>query len=153
MCVFWYTLSRRLRRRKPRCRSYRLGTGRALAVLPTLNRIVFSVYSLHVFYRNPDSFIGSNVCLRKARPFGRVFRLAFEPVCQGLDRVRVPKARAHFMSSRKQVARIIARQGLFQFQLCEEVDMSWEKEGLMLVFCCEKLICHFAVGRRVNDTI
>ena len=34
----------------PPRRSYRLGTGRAFAVLPTLNRIIFSVYSLHVFH-------------------------------------------------------------------------------------------------------
>ena len=37
-------------------RSYRLGTGRAFAVLPTLNRIIFSVVSLHVLVRNLGSF-------------------------------------------------------------------------------------------------
>ena len=47
-----YTLSRRLRRRKPHLRSYRLRTG----LWPTPDRIIFSVRSLHMSYRIPGSF-------------------------------------------------------------------------------------------------
>ena len=53
----------RLGRRKPHRRSYRLGTGRVLAVIPTPNRIIFSVISLHVLVRNLGGFLGPEYML------------------------------------------------------------------------------------------
>ena len=102
---------------------------------------------------NPGRFETVNVCTRGTRPLGRVLRCVFTVSLPGLQESAYSEDCALFLRSSRTAARIIARQRLFQFQLCEEVDMSWEKEGLMLVFCCEKLICHLAVGRKANGTI
>ena len=102
---------------------------------------------------NPGRFEILNECTRGTRPLGRVLRCVFRISLPGLQESAYSEDCALFLRSSRTAARIIARQRLFQFQLCEEVDMSWEKEGLMLVFCREKLICHFAVGRKANGTI
>ena len=73
----------------PSRRSYRLRTGRAFAVLPTLNRIIFSVVSLHVFYRIPDRFQYHVYVYAKDAPFeGASFVRIHGRGCQALGRVR-----------------------------------------------------------------